>query len=477
MHLPYQRPRRRHALPLGSINATQTKMQANRAPMQAPLKVPPPEDYDSTQDTDMGIWEIEDHGQGLTLAEREEKELQRAVAMSLGSDMGKQETGVTSSNQQQLSKATRDHYEANAWAMTLFNTEEVMASPDPEDRKRAEGEPAFIRPNAEEVYLGGFLTILHNIPRAREALLLRNRLLFDYGHEPQWWNGQAINLPKIVTVNDGTEIDNDWDDVIYESQRLMSFMDATNRAFGSSESLAKIKSMSPMATDSEDAVTRFMEAWNGAAIQADPENPLTTMFTSHAYKKELFGEFDEPERKELFTFEPNVEREHGQTLYEVLDSALWSDSPGEELDETWLEYVADVLVFKLDAHQKPNPVDVEVPLVFYPDRYLSSCQHIAREFRLKRMEIQGEIQKLERLMKGYTFPEGSTSRFSAKEILEKAAVSLSTPAPEPLSDSTVSDAASAETTRVTEELKAIANKIDVRLKGEFNHYRPYPTPS
>jgi hypothetical protein len=33
----------------------------------------------------------------------------------------------------------------------LFNTssEEVMISPDPEDRKRAEGEPAFIRPNPE----------------------------------------------------------------------------------------------------------------------------------------------------------------------------------------------------------------------------------------------------------------------------------------------------------------------------------------
>ncbi|KAJ5322709.1 hypothetical protein N7452_010998 [Penicillium brevicompactum] len=428
----------------------------------------PPEENKCTQHTDMGLSSTEDSGQGLTLAEREEKELQRAVAMSLGSDMGQQETGVTSNNQSQLSKATRDHYEENAWAMTLFNTEEVMASPDPEDRVRVEGEPAFIRPNADDVYLGGFLTILHNIPRAREALLLRNKLLFDYGHEPQWWNGHAINLPKIVTINDGTESDNDWDDIIYESQRLMALMDTSKRAFGSSESLAKIKSMSQMATDSEDAVTRFMEAWNGAAMQADPENPLTTMFTSHAYKKELFSEFDEPERKELFTFEPNVEKDHGQTLYEVLDSALWSDSPGEELDETWLEYVADVLVFKLDAHQKPNPVDVEVPLNFYPDRYLSSCQHIAREFRLKRLEIQGEILKLEQLMKGYTFPEGSSSIFTAKEILEKAAASLSTPASEPLSDSAVSDAANLETTQITEELKRIANKIDVRLKGKLN---------
>jgi len=410
----------------------------------------------------------------LSLAEREEKELQQAVAMSLGSGIGQQETGVTSNSQSQLSKATRDHYEKDAWAMTLFNTssEEVMNSPEPEDRKRVEGEPAFIRPKPDSIYLGGFLTILHNIPLAREALLLRNKPLFDYGHEPQWWNGQAINLPKIVTVNDGTDTDSDWDDIIHETQRLMSFMDSTNRAFGSSDSLARIKSMSPISIDSEDAVTRFMEAWHAAALQADPENPLATIFTSHAFKKELFGEYDEHQDKELFTFEPPVEQDHDQTLYEVLDSALWPDRPGQELDDTWLENIAEVLVIKLDAFQKPNPVDVEIPSVFYPDRYLSSCREIAREFRLKRQQIQGEVLKLEKLVKGYTFPQGSWSTISTKELLEKAAEAVNSSQPEKGSDAESSaEATIAETTRVSEELKAVASKIDVRLKGKHTRCR------
>jgi hypothetical protein len=407
----------------------------------------------------------------LSLAEREENELQQAVAMSLGSGMGQQETGVTSNGQSQLSKATRDHYEKDAWAMTLFNTssEEVMNSPDPEDRKRVEGEPAFIRPNPEGIYLGGFLTIIHNIPLAREALLLRNKLLFDYGHEPQWWNGQTINLPKIVTVNDGTDTDSDWDDIIHETQRLMSFMDSTKRAFGSSDSLTRIKSMSHMSTDSEDTVTRFMEAWHGAAIQADPDNPLTTIFTSHAFKKELFGEYDEPEGQQLFAFEPPVEQCQDQTLYEVLDSVLWADRPGQELDDTWIENIAEVVVIKLEAFQKPNPVDVEIPSVFYPDRYLSGCREIAREFRLKRQEIQGEVLKLENLVNGYAFSQGPQeirTTMSTMELLEKAVEAVNSIEPETASDSNPSpEATLSETNRVTEELKAVANKIDVRLKG------------
>jgi hypothetical protein len=411
------------------------------------------------------LTDTEGSGQGLSIAEREEKELQQAVAMSLGSRMGQQETGVTSNSHSQLSKATRDHYEQDAWAMTLFNSEEVINSPEPEDRKRVEGEPAFIRPNPDGIYLGGFLTILHNIPLAREALLLRNKPLFDYGHEPQWWNGQAINLPKIVTVEDGTDTHSDWEDIIHETQRLMSFMDSTKRAFGSSDSLTKIKSMSPKATDSEDVVTRFMEAWYGAAIKADPDNPLTTIFTSHAFKNEL-GVYDEPEGQELFAFEPPVEKDHDQTLYEVLDAVLWADRPGQELDDTWIENLAEVLVIKLDAFRKPNPVDVEIPSVFYPDRYLSGCREIAREFRLKRQQIQGEVLKLEKLLKGYNYPEGFWSTMSTKELFEKAAEAVISLEPEKASGSEPNpEATNAETSRITEELKAVAHKIDLRLKG------------
>ncbi|KAJ6034899.1 uncharacterized protein N7446_009656 [Penicillium canescens] len=403
-------------------------------------------------------------GQGLSLAEREEKELQQAVAMSLNSGLGQQEIGVTSSSQPQFSKATRDHYEEGDWAMTLFNTssEEVTIGPEPEDRRRGEGEPAFIRPTQDGLYLGGFLTIIHEIPLAREALLLRNKPLFDYGHEPHWWNGQSINLPKIVTVNDSNR-DADWDDVIHEAQRLMAFMDSTKRSFGSSDSLARIRSLSMFSSDSEEIVTRFLEAWHGAAIRADPDNQLAAIFTSHAYKQQSH-DYDEPVTKDLFTFEIPVEPDHGQSLYEVIDRALWNEGPEEELENIWIESIAEVLCIKLDCLQRPNPVDVKIPPVFYPDRYLSSCRDLARELRLKRQQIQGDIWNLEKLIRHYTFPRNPVGKLTVKELLERAAEAAPVVVPEKPDNADSSSEATVNVKQVAEQLRAIAAKIEEKIQ-------------
>jgi hypothetical protein len=389
--------------------------------------------------------------------------------MSLGS--GKQETGVTTKSDAHFGKATRDHYDEGAWAMTLFNTssEEVVISPDPEDRKRVEGEPAFIRPTQDHLYLGGLLTILHEIPLAREALLLRNKVLFDYGHDPQWWNGQAINLPKIVTVHESHEADNDWEDIIHEAQRLMAFLDSTQRAFGSSDALANLKHVTSYSSDSEEVVARFLEKWRDAAIRADPDNPLATIFMSHAYKNSPF-EVDEggaPIEKELFTFSPMVEPDHGQTLYDVLDTAIWADSPGEELDDVWLETVGEVVLMKLDAPDSSKSVDVKIPSVFYPDRYLSSCREISRDFRAKRLKVQEEIDNLEQVVRRLTHPRSPGGSLTRKDILEKAAAAVPIMLAKDVAwgdDSMSPEMANEKAERLVRDLKAASVKLETKLK-------------
>lgn len=411
----------------------------------------------------------------MSLAQREEQELQQAVAMSLNHGMGKQETGVTSGNQAHFGKATRDEYDESAWAMTLFNTssQEVVMSPDPEDRKRVAGEPAFIRPSSNNLYLGGFLTILHQIPLAREALLLRNKVLFDYGQDSQWWNGQPINLPKIVTVHEGGDQDNDWDDIIFETQRLMAFLDSTDRSFGSSDALASLKNLHDYASDSEEAITRFLETWHRAALRAQPDNALSTIFQTHAYKQTPFddpADEDEPISKELFIFEPHLEQEPGQTLYDVLDNAIWSDRPGEQMDDVWLEHLGELLVMKLDSYENAKSVDVKVPAVFYPDRYMSSCRELALEFRTKRLEVMEEIQKLERLMTRFTCPRTAVGSLTVREILEKAAQA----APVVLSensvlkdDSTTPGLKAEKASRIARQLQEVSQKVETKLKGTF----------
>ncbi|CAL5872038.1 uncharacterized protein PFLUO_LOCUS6295 [Penicillium psychrofluorescens] len=368
-----------------------------------------------------------DSGQGLSLAEREEKELQRAVAMSLNQRMDEQETGVvTSTGESHFGKATRDHYDEGAWAMTLFNTssQEVVISPDPEDRKKIDDEPAFIRPSQDNLYLGGFLTILHNIPLAREALLLRNKVLFDYGHDTQWWNGQTINLPKIVTIHEARDGDDGWDDIIYETQRLVAFLDSTERAFGSADALTNLKCIFSTSADSEESVTRFLEAWHGAAIRADPDNQMAATFLSHAYKHDPY-DYEDPQSKELFTFAPPVENYHrqtaGQTLYDVFDYAMWSDTPGQDLDDVWLEHVAEVLTIKLDATGDATSVGIKIPAVFYPDRYLSSCRELAREYRTKRLQMEEDLLEVERRIDHYTHPKTIEGNLTYVELFEQAA--------------------------------------------------------
>ncbi|BCS12273.1 hypothetical protein ALUC_50319A [Aspergillus luchuensis] len=405
-----------------------------------------------------------DANKGLSLAEQEERELQQAMAMSLNQNLGQQETGVTT-NEAKFGRATRDHYDEGAWAMTLFNStsREIVISPDPAERRRKDGEPAFIRPSHDNMYLGGLLTILHSIPLAREALLLRNRLLTDYGKDPQWWNGQSITLPKIVTIDDAQDGDTEWDDIIYEAQRVAAFLDSTDRAFGSADALANLKSMSSY--DSEGSAARFLESWQEAAVRADPDNQLATIFSSTAYKRPL-SIYDTPLDKEFFLLDSYVEQEHGQTLYDVIDHTMWSDRPGEDLDDVWLEHVAEVFTIKLEGSNKP--VDVKIPAVFYPDRYLAANRDLAREFRAQRLQIYEKIFRLEGLMNRFStsksvIHQGLTSR----ETLEKAAAAVSSTLPKSLSNETTAftpESANAEAQRVADELKAISCKIEAKLK-------------
>ncbi|KAL5002860.1 hypothetical protein BDV10DRAFT_156381 [Aspergillus recurvatus] len=409
-------------------------------------------------------------GNGLSLAEQEERQLQQAVAMSLNQNLGQQETGVTTTGQH-FGRATRDHYEQDDWAMTLFNSSarEIVISPDPIDRKRQPAEPAFIRPTQDSLYLSGLFTILHSIPLAREALLLRNKVLSNYGHDAQWWNGQPIYLPKIVSIHDAQDGNTEWDDILYESQRIIAFLDSTTRAFGSTDALAGLKRLETYGSGS--AVGTFLDAWQEAAVAADPGNPLATVFSSTAYKRPpktddsgatgqetLIDE--EPIDKEFFTLEPYVEPIHGQTLYDVLDGTMWSDTPGEDLDDVWLEHVADILTIQLDSvDTTTRAIDVKIPAAFYPDRYLASCRDIAREYRLQRLQIREDVVRLRSVMDRIS-ASGSARAATSREVLGKAADAATSLAPQ--DEEWSEDRISVQ--ELALQLKAISRKIEDKLK-------------
>ncbi|KAF7593233.1 hypothetical protein BBP40_011774 [Aspergillus hancockii] len=372
-----------------------------------------------------------DAAKGLSLAEQEERELQQAVAMSLNQNLGQQETGVTTARQSNFSRATRDDYNEGDWAMTLFNSSarEIIISPDPADR---------------------------------------------YGHDPQWWNGQPINLPKIVTIQDAHDGDMDWDDILYETQRLVAFLDDTERSFGSVDALASLKSLSTY--DSEGSIGRFLETWQDSAVRADPGNQLATVFSSKAYKRPL-SVYDTPVHKDFFILESWVEPEHGQTLYDALDRAIWADRPGEELDDVWLEHIGEIFTIKLESTDTTKPIDVKIPAVFYPDRYLAEFRDFSREFRAQRLQDYDNNYKLENLISRFSVAKSAIHRgLTLRDTLEKAATAVSLTLPKSLANganglSLTPEAANEEANRLADELRDVSNKIEDKLRGKLPHHK------
>lgn len=418
-------------------------------------------------------WFVVGSDQHLTAAQREERDLQQAVAMSLQQnlqDFPPQETGVTVRTEKpHFGRATRDHYDEHSWAMTLFNpsAREVIISPDPEDRRRRGEEPAFLRPSEESNYLAGFLTILHSIPLAREALLLRDKTAYDYGHDPQWWNGQPIKTPRVVSLDHAQEGDDDADELLYETQRLMAFLDGTRRAFGSTDALVGLKTMSGY--DPDGGISKFLEGWQQAAVRAASDNPLAGIFASHALKRPL-SRVESPITKTFFILDPNVEPEHGQTLYDVLDRAIWSDVPGEELDDVWLEHVGDVLTIRLEITEtQVDSLDVKIPAVFYPDRYMEACREVTREIRLKRLEVIKQINRLEELAarlqtSGPAAECGLTNKQLLRKAAEAALTALPRYLPQDMTDMLTPEVENAGQA-LAAELDAIVAQLDAKLKG------------
>ena len=90
--------------------------------------------------------------------------------------------------------------------------------------------------------VGGLLTIMHEIPRARNILLCIGSAAATYGHNNDWWKGEEILSPEaLAKLHRGLS----WDfaqhksstDLDEEIHRLLAFLDSTERGYGSISAL------------------------------------------------------------------------------------------------------------------------------------------------------------------------------------------------------------------------------------------------
>ncbi|KAF4636706.1 hypothetical protein G7Y89_g1392 [Cudoniella acicularis] len=319
-----------------------------------------------------------------------DRDLEQALAASRAeAGLPPQESGITNTNEVYFGPATRTQYDQENWAMVPLgksSIQEILLDPEPAERKRDIDVPAFLKPSVENHRLGALFTIYHEIPIVREIFLNRTQQLPNYGDDREWWAGKQIELAFI-----GQEESSEHQ-VNREIQRIMAFLDKTDRSYGSVEVLANLPSVKRAQLPNSDIEPAVLLTWRNVS---EWENQR---FINKMFSKGVPTEAAEDQTKEFaileLAFPPKDSMQ--DTLYDIADDALWpSLGPLDLAQSPYLSHIADVIAFKIEGDESNK--NVEIPAVWYPDRYLKSGRQKALEMRLRKHDVEEELQRLQNL--------------------------------------------------------------------------------
>jgi hypothetical protein len=340
-----------------------------------------------------------------------------------------QESGTTDGKN--FRRATGDYYHPAQWSMTtITNSRQVVVNPEPEHRKREQNAPAFLKPTIRDHCLPGLLTIYSHIPMAREALLARDHLLKDYGRSEDWWNGEPIKSEQVIVVDDGDHMMESQPPapIITETQRLMAFLELTNRAYGDAGVLGEYSegSNSDLRASDDSVEGYFIRKWQEDMATISPEYPLLHIWNTKSITQDPGN--TEDDKREIQEF--RVVRAYSNPnasiidLYALLDDGVWSYWVSEASHECFLQ-LGDIFTIQLEQHpslpkDETSPV-VHFPAEWYADRYLEENVGRAHEMLTRQAEIKSKIKEVDLKQTSFrqTAVKSESSTFvGAKELLQ-----------------------------------------------------------
>ncbi|KAL8931815.1 MAG: hypothetical protein Q9211_006714 [Gyalolechia sp. 1 TL-2023] len=328
-----------------------------------------------------------------TMAEQEDVDLQGVIERSKNETQPAQKSGTIPADDLYFGPAKSEYHDTKNWIMTTSKStaKEILLNPEPKDRRRQSDTPAFLRPSPAGHRLSGLVKVLHAIPAAREALLCRNSAQNNYDYQNEWWDGVPIETPRVMHSEEDPYAPNV--EVIYECQRLMAFLDETERAYGSSEALSTLPGIREYQGDA--VVTEVLAAWSDAVSQSDPTATLPKLFQSTGVRTSQSAQNAEDILTLGFEIDGQLV-EPGHTLYDAIDALMWPGWDGTDPDgEVFLHRVADVLIIRVArADDIAKGLDIRIPPVWYADRYLQSSQPRIRQMLAAKVAIQSEIDEL-----------------------------------------------------------------------------------
>ncbi|ATZ48021.1 hypothetical protein BCIN_03g02850 [Botrytis cinerea B05.10] len=327
-------------------------------------------------------------------ADNDDKELQQALAASMAdSSLPPQESGVVGTDQPYFGPATRSDYGDN-WAMVPISTvKEIYQDPEPWDRLRIWEDkrptcPAFLKPSGDAHRLGALLTIYYNIPVAREVFLRRENIETYYPYETGWWSGRPIEYP-IASLQEDPNFVADDRRFGQELQKVMAFLDKTERSYGSVDVITELPYMQQNAGN--DVETDFFLCFKNLM---QGKRSLKHIFSSAAY-----GTDPDPDGNTIFAiFDLHLPTKDSLTenLYDLADGALWDGCPLTLENSPFLNHLGDVISFRIKGDKHNDQKAIEVPAVWYPDRYLQFASEDSLAMRTEKHNLQLKIQDISR---------------------------------------------------------------------------------
>lgn len=414
--------------------------------------------------------------------------MEQALALSMGQNIPGQESGVTDvSYPPYFGPPKREEYDARNWAVTTVGsqTKEIRLNPEPINRKRERNMPAFFKPTPQAYQLSALIKVLQAIPMSREALLSRENLLPDYGYESEWWDGTAIQVPKVVHLTQEGH-STDQDEVICETQRLVAFLEETDRAYGSTDVLANMDGI--IGKDHISVIAGFLEEWRKAVEHTTPNAPLLNVFRSVG-RKEIANEPESAEEYPFLALELRIDdgiAEKGQTLYEAVDDALWAEPSESSYEHVYLAKMADLFIIEATrVGEAGSGLGIKIPSVWYSDRYLQSSIRQVKEMHAGKAAIHQKIARIDeakaKIVETKISPHGS-SILDATHLLKSATVYFETSesktdgvaeAKETLENHYISSDRN-RFTRIADELKALTERIAQKLKSTSSGFFDLP---
>ena len=358
----------------------------SRPPSRASFKPgeQPPAYVDGTQQSHELVFSYADWGE-VAPADPATKD----QAMSTGREAQSDLNGFALAGATTFGPSTRSDEETKGWIIDVAttSTKEIVLTPDAQDRTRTEGIPSYLRPSLDRPLLAAVLKILHSVPMAREALLNRSVIAPDYGFQSDWWNGDTIFSPSLRTVGDPAVSEDSIheDALLRELQRLMAFLSATCRAYGSVDSLVSISSFKQ-----DDLAIELLDAWHKATETKDHEATLLYTFTSTA--KRTYRNAKPWERD----FTVLTIKNATQGLYQSMDDMLWSDEKEDGWEDTILTATGHVVCLQVREAPSEGPCGLKAPATLFLDRYTLQAAPRMKELRRRRDIILGKMHVIER---------------------------------------------------------------------------------